>query len=116
MTELVSGTAPPCSICALRAAARNRGIGGDAVRLVTRALFDEDPDLTRIEGTSRQDNEAMRRVLRRCGYVKEAHQRQDWPGPDGTLHDTVGYAILRRDWISGSTTPVARDDEPQAQR
>ena len=48
----------------------------------------------------------MQRVLERCGYVREAHHRQAWHGPDGTVHDAFGYAILRQDWLSGNTTPV----------
>lgn len=52
----------------------------------------------------------MRSVLRRNGYVKEAHYRQAWPAPDGSPHssphDGVGYAILRSDWRGGTTTPV----------
>ncbi|MCT2583272.1 hypothetical protein [Actinophytocola gossypii] len=31
--------------------------------------------------------------------------REAWPGPDGP-YDSVGYAILRRDWRTGTTTPV----------
>jgi RimJ/RimL family protein N-acetyltransferase len=54
----------------------------------------------------------MRRVFRRSGYVKEGHYRDGWPDPDGTVHDAVGYAILRRDWLSGTTTAVRWDDEP----
>ena len=36
-------------------------------------VFTEFPDIDRIEGTTRQDNRAMRRTFIRCGYVKEAH-------------------------------------------
>ncbi len=106
------GDGTPLFDLRLRAAARGRGAGGEVVRLVTRALFEDQPDLARIEATTRQDNAAMRRALRRGGYVKEAHYRQDWPGQDGTPHDAVGYAILRRDWSTGSTTPVDWHDEP----
>jgi RimJ/RimL family protein N-acetyltransferase len=52
----------------------------------------------------------MRIVLRRNGYVKEAHYRQAWPGQDGSRHDGIGYAIHRSDWRSGTTTPVHWDD------
>ncbi|MCM4076910.1 hypothetical protein [Paractinoplanes hotanensis] len=45
-------------------------------------------------------------MFRACGFVKEAHYREAWPGSDGRLHDTIGYGILRRDWLSGSVTPV----------
>ncbi|WP_258024275.1 hypothetical protein [Streptomyces bambusae] len=52
----------------------------------------------------------MRRTFRRCGYVKEAHYRDAWPGADGTVHDAVGYAVLRRDWLSGTVTTPKWDD------
>jgi len=38
------------------------------------------------------DGHAMRATLLRCGYAKEAHYRDGWPGADGTVHDAVGYA------------------------
>jgi hypothetical protein len=53
----------------------------------------------------------MRAVLDRCGYVKEAHYRQAWTSRGGTC-DVVGYATLRSDWSSGTTTPVNWDDRP----
>jgi RimJ/RimL family protein N-acetyltransferase len=64
----------------LRAACRGAGLGTHAVRWLTASLFTELPGIRRIEGTTRQDNAAMRRVFRKCGYVKEAHYRQAWPG------------------------------------
>jgi RimJ/RimL family protein N-acetyltransferase len=53
----------------------------------------------------------MRRALRQCGYAKEAHYRQAWPAPDGTIYDAVGYAILRTDWRSGTVTMPEWDGE-----
>lgn len=89
--------------------ARGRGIGGHAVTWLNRHLFTGRPHVTRIEATTRVDNHAMRAVLRRCGYVKEAHYRDGWPDADGTVHDAVGYAVLRRDWLTGTVTPVPAD-------
>jgi RimJ/RimL family protein N-acetyltransferase len=51
----------------------------------------------------------MRAVLRRCGYVQEAHYRRAWPGEDGVIHDGIGYALLREDWERWTTTPVDWD-------
>ncbi|GAA3163894.1 GNAT family N-acetyltransferase [Nonomuraea roseoviolacea] len=96
----------------VRAAWRGRGLGTASVAWLTRHLFTELPGVTRIEATTRQDNLAMRAVLRRSGYAKEAHYRQAWPAPDGTRRDAVGYAILRRDWLAGTVTPPDWDDEP----
>ena len=47
----------------------------------------------------------MRRVFVKTSYAKEAHYRDAWPSADGPL-DSIGYAILRRDWETGTTTPV----------
>lgn len=96
----------------IRSEHRKRGIGVRAVTWLTRFLFEEFPQVCRIEGTTRQDNRPMRRVFLRCGYAKEAHYRDAWPASDGTVHDTVGYGILRRDWESGRVTRVQWNDEP----
>lgn len=90
----------------LRTAYRGRGHGTTAVRWLTDHLFTELPGIRRIEGHTRRDNLAMQRVFERCGYVREAHHRQAWPGSDGSVHDAFGYAILRQDWLSGDITPV----------
>jgi RimJ/RimL family protein N-acetyltransferase len=97
----------------IRAARRGRGLGGAAVGWLTRYLFSELPGICRIEATTRQDNEAMRRALRRHGYAKEAHYRDAWPGPGDQIHDAVGYAILRRDWAAGTVTAPDWGDEPR---
>jgi len=97
----------------IRAAYRGAGLGTHALRWLTAYVFTEFPGIRRIEGTTRQDNQAMRRTFRKCGYVKEAHYRQAWPAPDGTIYDAVGYAILRTDWQSGTVTVPDWDDEPK---
>ncbi|MFF0740381.1 GNAT family N-acetyltransferase [Streptomyces sp. NPDC004111] len=92
---------------------RGRGLGGRALAWLTAYLFTEFPDLRRIEGTTRRDNHAMRRAFRSHGYAKEAHYRDAWPGEQGRVHDAVGYAILRRDWLSGTITlPDWNDEAP----
>ncbi|WP_405618769.1 GNAT family N-acetyltransferase [Streptomyces sp. NBC_00076] len=109
LMDLTDGT--PLFDLRIRAEHRGRGIGVRAVTWLTRYLFEELPDIRRIEGTTRQDNSPMRRVFLRCGYAKEAHYREAWPAMDGTIHDTVGYAILRRDWLNGKVTVPEWDDE-----
>ncbi|NBE92952.1 GNAT family N-acetyltransferase [Nonomuraea sp. KC401] len=97
----------------IRADRRGKGLGTAAVAWLTSYLFTEFPHVTRIEATTRQDNHAMRAALRRSGYAKEAHYREAWPAPDGgTPHDSVGYAVLRHDWISGTVTLPDWHDEP----
>jgi hypothetical protein len=48
---------------------------------------------------------------RLVGYVEEAHYRDAWPGDGGEVYDAVGYAILRRDWLAGTTTTPEWLDE-----
>jgi RimJ/RimL family protein N-acetyltransferase len=97
----------------LRISARHRGkgLGRAAVRWLTDLLFGEYPHVERIEGTTRQDNVAMRRVFLRCGYVKEAHYRRGWPDASGHRFDSVSYAIIRHDWQTGETTVPDFHDE-----
>ncbi len=90
---------------------RGTGLGEQALRWLTGYLFTELPEIRRIEGTTRADNVAMRKLFGRCGYAKEAHYRSAWPDGD-VHHDAVGYAILRDDWLNGTITPPRLPDEP----
>jgi RimJ/RimL family protein N-acetyltransferase len=105
------GDSTPIFDLRLSARYRGQGIGVQALRWLTAYLFTEFPAIRRIEGHTRQDNRAMRRVFRSAGYVKEAHHREAWPADGGEVHDAVSYAILRRDWAAGTTTPVDWHDE-----
>lgn len=91
---------------------RGRGIGRQALRWLTKYAFENYPRVVRIEANTRADNIGMRRVLRACGYVKEAHYRDAWNTIEepGVWVDGVAYAMLRRDWLSNTTTPVRWDD------
>jgi RimJ/RimL family protein N-acetyltransferase len=89
----------------LRERFRGRGIGQVALEFMTREIFERHPKTIRIEGQTRRDNIAMRKVFTRGGYVMEAVYRKAWPG-GGEQHDGIGYAILRGDWESGTTTPA----------
>ncbi|MFI9598490.1 GNAT family N-acetyltransferase [Streptomyces sp. NPDC052043] len=109
LMDLTDGT--PLFDLRIRAGHRGLGIGRAAVTWLTRYLFEEFPHMHRIEGNTRQDNRPMRHVFQHCGYAKEAHYRDAWPSQDGTFHDAVGYAILRRDWLSGRVTLPRWDDE-----
>ncbi|MEK6309173.1 MULTISPECIES: GNAT family N-acetyltransferase [Curtobacterium] len=91
---------------------RGKGLGVEALRAATDHVFGTLPEVTRFEGQTREDNTAMRRVFRRAGWVKEAHYREGWPVPGGEPLASVAYGVLRRDWESGTTTPVPWDDEP----
>ena len=107
LMDLDDGT--PLFDLRVSAKARGRGLGEAAVRWLTEHVF-TNYEVNRIEGTTRDDNHPMRRVFTKTGYAKEAHYRDAWPADDGP-HDSVGYAILRRDWQTGTTTPVNWADE-----
>lgn len=95
----------------LHAPYRGRAIGTQAVGWLTDYLFQTFLAKHRVEGWTRADNIAMRRVFRACGYIKEAHLRLDFPAGDGTYWDKIGYAILRDDWRTQTITPVKWHDE-----
>lgn len=95
----------------LAGAYRGRGLAVGALRAVTDHVFRTLPSVTRFEGQTREDNVPMRRTFLRAGWVKEAHYREAWPVEGGAAVASVGYGILRRDWESGTTTPVPWDDD-----
>lgn len=89
---------------------RGKGLAPQVLAALTREVFARYPSVTRFEGKTREDNMPMRRVFVREGWVKEAHYREAWPVADGSAKASVAYSILRRDWESGTTTPVDWDD------
>ncbi|WP_114854709.1 GNAT family N-acetyltransferase [Brachybacterium sp. YJGR34] len=91
--------------------ARGQGLGAPVLRVLADVLFAQYPHVRRFEGRTRADNIAMRRTFRRAGWVQEAHYREGWSVAGDEPVDSVGYAILRRDWRDGTTTPVRWDDD-----
>ncbi|MBP9095878.1 MAG: GNAT family N-acetyltransferase [Ignavibacteria bacterium] len=89
---------------------RGKGFGKQAVDLALEFVFNTYPNKNRFEATTRHDNIAMRKVLQKCGFVKEAHYRQSWPDKNNVKVDTVGYGILRTDWENNSRTDVNWND------
>lgn len=89
---------------------RGRGLGVAALAALTAHVFDTMPAVMRFEGQTREDNVAMRKVFLRCGWLKEAHYRESWPVEGGAPVASVAYAILRRDWQTGTTTPFEWED------
>jgi len=90
---------------------RGSGIGTKSVKWLTNYIFTKWPGKGRIEGYTRRDNTSMRRVFKKCGYVKEAHHRSSWPGRNGQMYDSIGYCVLRVDWEKNILTPVDWEDE-----
>ncbi|WP_307844985.1 GNAT family N-acetyltransferase [Actinotalea solisilvae] len=92
----------------LRLAEEHRGarLAAPALRALADVTFRTLPDVRRLEGTTREDNLAMRRAFVRAGFVQEAFHREAWPRHDGGPLGAAGYALLRSDWESGTATPV----------
>jgi len=86
--------------------ARGRGIGTEALRWLTQFVFAAFQETERLGGYTRHDNLAMIGVFKKCGYVQEAYHRKSWRVEDGSLADSVGFSILRSDWLAGTTTPL----------
>lgn len=84
-------------IALYRRADRGRGIGRDAVRAMTRHLFEEE-GARRVEGGTTPDNVAMRRVFERLGFLEEGTLRRFLPGHDGEGTDCVIFGMTRRDY------------------
>jgi len=89
---------------------RGRGLGVEVLRAATDHVFGTMPEVHRFEGQTREDNIAMRRTFLRCGWVKEAHYREGWPVEGAAPVASVAYAVLRRDWQSGTTTTFVWED------
>ncbi len=87
---------------------RGQRLGAAALALATDRVFAAHPAVIRFEGQTREDNTAMRRTFERSGWVLEAYYRDGWPVEDGEPMASVAYSVLRRDWESGTTTPVPR--------
>lgn len=90
---------------------RGKGLGEKGVKWLTEYVFKTYPHIMRVEGYTRQDNIGMRKVFKKCGYIKEAHHRKAWIGPDNKYFDSVGYAILREDLEENKITPLHWNDE-----
>jgi len=76
---------------------------------LTDLVFARWPNVTRFEGHTRDDNLAMRATFRGAAWFKEAFHRDAWPVDGATPKSSVAYAVLRRDWETGTTTPIVWD-------
>lgn len=85
---------------------RGKKLGKPILDWLTRYIFENYPDKRRIEGQTREDNVAMRKLFNKCGYIKEAYYRMASPKENGERVASIAYGILREDWLSGQTTSV----------
>lgn len=89
---------------------KGMGVGTITVKWLVDYIFNNFSDKERIEANTRQDNYAMRCVMHKCGFVKEAHYRKAWKDINGNLFDAVGYGIIKDDWKNKKATPVDWND------
>lgn len=89
---------------------RGRGLGVPILQALTTHVFESFSAVNRFEGQTREDNLAMRKTFLRAGFLKEAHYREAWPVDGGEPLASVAYAILRRDWVSGTPTAFVWED------
>jgi RimJ/RimL family protein N-acetyltransferase len=82
---------------------RGRGLGTEAVALLTAHLFDR-VEARRVEAGTAEDNVAMRQVLGRLGFRQEGVLRGWYPSEDGDGVDCVMYGMTRYDYEEAKTT------------
>ena len=89
-------------------ARRGKGIGREAVALITTQLF-EALGAGRVQASTDVENAPMRAVLRRLGFVEEGVLRGFMPdvAPDGPRHDYVLAGVTRDEWTAGSAARAA---------
>jgi RimJ/RimL family protein N-acetyltransferase len=76
---------------------RGRGIGREAIVLLSSHLFD-DEDAIRVQATTDVHNVAMRRVLEALGFRFEGILRGFMPDPAGSPRDYAMYGVTSSDW------------------
>ena len=74
---------------------RGRGLGTEAIRLLTRHLFERE-EARRVQASTWVENHAMRRVFEKLGFVEEGVLRSFMPSERGR-DDYVLYAIVHAD-------------------
>jgi len=74
---------------------RGRGLGTDAIRLLTRHLFRHE-EADRVQASTWVENRAMRRVFQKLGFTEEGILRSYMPSERGR-DDYVMYAITKWD-------------------
>ena len=98
----------------LAAGARGRGRGVAALRALDRARLRHPAADRSLRGADAGGQRRDAPDVPARGFVKEAHYREAWPVDGGPPVASIGYGVLRRDWLSGTSTPLVWDDEPTA--
>ena len=76
---------------------RGRGLGREAVALLTSHLFERE-GAHRVQGSTDVENAAMRRVFEVLGFADEGTMRGFMPNGDGPPRDYQLYAVTKDDW------------------
>lgn len=77
-------------------AERGKGVASEAVRLLTRYLFDT-KKVNRVQLIIHPENVASKRVAEKNGFIHEGVMRGAWYHR-GRYHDVEVYALLRREF------------------
>lgn len=97
------GTYPPgvveIGIGLYHASVRGRGVGTEAVALLTRHLLEQE-GAERVQASTSVSNHAMRRCLEKAGFVYEGTMRDFMPGDGGRVGYRL-YAATRADLPEG---------------
>ena len=84
----------------LRTSVTGQGLMTEAVRVLIRFAFEE-MAARRLVITCDSTNSGSAAIPTRLGIPQEAHLRKDRLGPDGTLHDTLLFALTDDDYRAG---------------
>ena len=87
----------------IRASAEGRGYVQEAVRVLVGAVF-EHVGANRVMVCCDSKNERSRRVIARAGFVPEGILRRTRLRRDGTLRDTLVFAMVREDYQAAKTS------------
>lgn len=89
-------------------ASRGKGVGSEAVALITEHLFTVE-GAGRVQASTDVANAPMRGVLRRLGFAEEGVLRGFMPdaAPDGPRHDYVMAGVTRDEWAAGRAARAA---------
>jgi RimJ/RimL family protein N-acetyltransferase len=77
---------------------RGRGLGREAVALLTSRLFERE-GAHRVQGSTDVENAAMRHVFEALGFTDEGTMRGFMPTGDGAPRDYELYGVTATDWM-----------------
>lgn len=76
-----------------------KGLGYEALGLWTQYLFEQMPEIARLDLRTWSGNAGMMRLAHKLGYREEARFRKARI-VDGTYYDGLGYGILHEEWTA----------------